>query len=1167
MNFLPGTPIDKSVADQIKLRQSLMGAENGFERQLYIQSQEAVPWARLTSAVKLEAPMRVGGQSFPAGYKLAEENRLFNFLNEEADGLAGYENTQLGYRPRPGIVDVQIHSHNRFGSLRTAVVRFQCWSKEQIDRLELLYMRPGYSLLLEWGWSRYAHRSTENGPIEIMQPETLVDLHQYTSGDALRRDLESKIRKSGYNYDAIYGLIKNFSWSFRPDGGYDCTTSIVTTGELVESYKANFYLSQKSIYDKINSGVDQYNENRELKPGYAASLMPPEFKGLELRYYRKDDEEVFQDENISLIAFRDEAKAKAQEVQDAIEGYILSATGPKVSAADFEVVTEGKTEVVSYKLIENFSYTPSVSLVKVRTNPVQFALKVNAGYIQEARTKVEELVNLSKGQLSIIESLAPTSVVWSSIADAESQGADVFWKKANENNSRSTIANSNSDLKLHRFWVLSYAPAGTTATEAEDGTTTTETAAPPTAAVTTYDPSYASLLHDVLMNDIDKTLEGKYGKVLIQASQMSSTQTFKEVFKYRDLPTIANTITAKLVQDNDRYAKILCGALKTASTTGNTESQKYTLNYIKLGMLLDILNLTLLRTASGEKLFTFTTKPFNDGTTPTYFTHDDQFSIDPNVCLLPHNLAALGIDHTPIVPVDKMQGISHAILDIEINVTYITSILDRFVSDRGRVAIYDLLEDIFSAIKRSTGGMMELELQFSERSASYSVVDRRDIGRPRREFQIINVYGKNSTVQNVNLVSRLTPKIASMVAISAQANAFTSTEEAAGFNALNKGLVDGIYPTKEDPVTAAADADSDYEAFLKELREELISTYTVLTNIYARRTYPFGLEMAVGDYENYCKFLNGKRFATKGSAFSFIIPFDLNLSLRGIGGLHVMQSFKIAKDILPDTYGGRANVAFMVTGLEHQINKQGWTTNIKTQIYNVDDNLNGPTILLSKTITEDVVNQAKGVTPTNTAWSAAFISYIVKKAGAGASFKYSQSHTGYAQGTKDIGNNNWEFLDPSTNMVEEGDIIIRNREGNTMRFSSNKWYGYSHGDIVTWVEYINPDGPIADRKAKVYSIGGNVGNKVKNSTTFEAVYSRVPVRDQFQFQWVLNKTAGAGNDHFVIIRPKNATVRDNMIKYAKEEKAFWTNYNESSPEVFNRLGEYWKTVGVTLKPD
>lgn len=250
MNFVAGNPINRRVGKLINAKQAIFEASQGSDRNLYIEYQGLVPWARLSSSVKIKSGTKTATRFGTSGYQLAKDNILFTLFNDEEEALPGYENTQLGYRPKPGITNVAVHSHNRFGSLRTAAISFQCWSREQLDVLELLYMRPGYTLFLEWGWTGYLNQSEDSEEYFI---DTVVNPLDFTSYSTREKAINAIIQKKEnyrYHYDGIAGFVKNFSWSLRPDGGYDCTSYIVTAGDVIESLKVNFFISQKYITDR-----------------------------------------------------------------------------------------------------------------------------------------------------------------------------------------------------------------------------------------------------------------------------------------------------------------------------------------------------------------------------------------------------------------------------------------------------------------------------------------------------------------------------------------------------------------------------------------------------------------------------------------------------------------------------------------------------------------------------------------------------------------------------------------------------------------------------------------------------------------------------------------------------------------------------------------------------
>ncbi len=121
---------------------------------------------------------------------------------------------RLGIRPMPGITSVNINSKSNYGSLREATVNFQCWDVTQLEELEQLYMRSGYTALIEWGWVPYIDQKGTYNPVftdfysnTLLNPKKPEDFDR----ENILNTLYKKCIDSGGNYDAIYGYIKNVS--------------------------------------------------------------------------------------------------------------------------------------------------------------------------------------------------------------------------------------------------------------------------------------------------------------------------------------------------------------------------------------------------------------------------------------------------------------------------------------------------------------------------------------------------------------------------------------------------------------------------------------------------------------------------------------------------------------------------------------------------------------------------------------------------------------------------------------------------------------------------------------------------------------------------------------------------------------------------------------------
>lgn len=1129
MNFLPGAPVPASIINQIQARQKVFGSLGGDDRSNYIALQSAVPWVRLSSSVKVTAGSALANV-YGSGTSLAKSNVLFNFLDQGVEGLPGYElSNNLGYRPKPGITRMEIQSHNRFGSLRTAVVTFQCWSKEQIDRLELLYMRPGYSVLLEWGWSKWI---ANDGTPAQTPPQ--ADIWEYNSSAKLQAELSRYRANTSYNYDAIVGLIKNFSWKVRPDGGYDCTTSIVTTGELLESYKANLLLSQKDIFKQIENDIAEYNSK--------VTESTPAFEGMPVDYYREKTHQQLS--SGQLQSFIDAANSAALQIQREID--LVPAEGEekkvKVVTAGTPVATYSKgteenlgTRVTTELEIELTQAYPKSALVQVRnlspdsTIPTRFAVDVTADSPKDAREVLEKFVELSNGKfafpaqsllefestdLSNQDAYRPegyfTAQVTTPIAGAGTGGVG-----------GGSVRNFTT-VTTRKFFYLEYLPVVPTVEDDQP--------AGSSIALGTDSPEFASKLHNILLSGIKNVILGNI-------PSPESTSRFNEVFNYRTLPTVRPELGGII----NRYESFLSGKFNVAEPGADVIETGAV--YVKMGMLLEIINKYLLRNKS-EYLFRFQQVTDTDLRQSRYFTFDEQISLDPRICILPHTIPT-----TLKIKTFYYVSAPDGILDIELNIDHLISILTTSLDQTGRVYLFEFLEQLFADIKRVTGGMIELDLQYNEGTSVYAIVDRRFV--QKNTLPAVSVFGKDSTVLDLNLVSKLTPKISSMIAISAQASPFTATEEATGFAALNVGLEDGLYTERTDEVKEQNNNAADYETFRAQLKEQLINITQALDSIYVKRQLlPGFIDLAVGDYENYCKMLLGKKLGNNYTGYNFIIPFDLNLTMRGISGLNVMQSFRIDEEnqILPTTYGGgtKAKVAFIITGVEHSVDRQGWVTALKTQIYNVEgDGKVASAEAPPQAIVPTLSTKVNGVTPTNTPWSAAFITYVVSQVLPAAQFprKY-QSHTGYAQAIRKDFTKFWEVLNPRLVTPIEGDILIQNRDGNTLIFSQQTWSGNSHADVVSSVA----------TNGLMLAIGGNVANSVNMGTS---VLSNVNGQRVLEYPY------------FAILRAKDRPSRKLIAAIARKEHKLWNDrrWVETTPQAFNTLAKYWKAVGVKLNKD
>lgn len=242
-------PIKPKIVDSIKTRQDALVNRTPQNLQYY-NSRNA--WIRMSSAVEVNGDsgdlarkyVLQGGTTDINSTKRSGVGNFTNaYSNVAADGKTSY---RLGIRPMPGITGIDIKSKSAYGSLREVTVTFNAWDIHQLEDLELLYMRPGYTVLIEWGWSPYLTSTGLETTVDYTN-SVLKAQNNSPSKEEIWKELYKKSVDTGGNYDAMYGFIKNYSWKARTDGGYDCTVTVISIGEILESLKISYAQSDSQI--------------------------------------------------------------------------------------------------------------------------------------------------------------------------------------------------------------------------------------------------------------------------------------------------------------------------------------------------------------------------------------------------------------------------------------------------------------------------------------------------------------------------------------------------------------------------------------------------------------------------------------------------------------------------------------------------------------------------------------------------------------------------------------------------------------------------------------------------------------------------------------------------------------------------------------------------------
>jgi predicted chitinase len=262
-----GEEIEGYVASQIKARQILHGSGANAERntnQLNVLNSQT-SWIKLASGVSVDSDRlkEIGVDESFHGMGLAKNNVLFGGTSKveknrtiQREGLqpqnpnSSYTYGEFGYVPMAGVIGASIKTLNR-GSLKKASVKLKVHDREQFEIIDLLYLRLGYTVLLEWGNSIF----TPDGSSKEILRGTLIDESTgfFNSGFASGRSyldilprIEEYRNKWEGNYDGLLGKVSNFDWSFNEDGSYDINLTIISLGDVIESLKTNISVDKES---------------------------------------------------------------------------------------------------------------------------------------------------------------------------------------------------------------------------------------------------------------------------------------------------------------------------------------------------------------------------------------------------------------------------------------------------------------------------------------------------------------------------------------------------------------------------------------------------------------------------------------------------------------------------------------------------------------------------------------------------------------------------------------------------------------------------------------------------------------------------------------------------------------------------------------------------------
>ena len=326
-----GEPIKPIIGEQVDLRQKVHGAgltgesvERTPEVLNYLNNRNA--WIKMASGVSIlkgegEERLKALAKNETSGYltnndiesligiNLAKKYVLFNTLQELTKGAVttttgegndavltqtstaiyntrsgtrnsnswgdsqgkmygGLGGNSRGLQPVPGITSINVEAINR-GSIRKATVNLKAYNKFQFGIIEILYLRLGFLMMLEWGWDKYIDSIDENNkPVFKNTESTIIENGWFKENNLTQSEMliniNSYVDRYKGNYQGFFGKVNNFSWNLNQDNTYDITINLITVGSVIESI--NTLVPTKPLTQKqINERTKKLREIYQIK--------------------------------------------------------------------------------------------------------------------------------------------------------------------------------------------------------------------------------------------------------------------------------------------------------------------------------------------------------------------------------------------------------------------------------------------------------------------------------------------------------------------------------------------------------------------------------------------------------------------------------------------------------------------------------------------------------------------------------------------------------------------------------------------------------------------------------------------------------------------------------------------------------------------------------------
>lgn len=966
-----GPGFEDWVQKQISVRQNINRLDNRNRNQLIYQNVNTA-FLRLTSGVNIATGF--DSNNTPTGYDNGAEAKtyqLFNtrFNDQFAAGIGigslnsayGFQSTSdYGFVPPPGLISADVKSLNR-GALRESTINLVCHSATQFEIIDQLYLRLGYSMLLEWGWSTYFDNDNayQNATTQIDVANKFLTTG--TDQKSLLEEIQKQREASDGNYDAMFGLVKNFSWNLEKDGSYNITLSLVSVGDIIESLKGN--VSHPAASQTIQAPPEdepplQYNADKSTLNRilfYLSSKLPPDTisitggwasflqgnqttadeigKLIGLTPNQRNDRPNSQGDVIAFIfpqllgvqqtnaGYNAQYYMKLGLLLRSIQNFCLLYDTSKPD--DGSGSNASPLFNINFEEEENFMFTfprhgsldPRVCLIDVikdldEGTPPVVNNNNSTGVIMSTKTYTWRAINVQAGNQNE-PAINAKGWIFLDPNKAASAGVLGFFKSnlIGEYYDGGFLVDGgpivDGDKKDAK--IKSYTPSTPNLLQINQ----TPSPGAPNTIATVYPPStWSSVLiagSDLLVDRLNSNINSVslLNDLVNDASGVRSRIATTPVSLDIGLNREAIVKLEEKIVYNEQFSY-------TGFTGTVYNDNKFWIKEVT------VTTVTYLDASAGYN-------DANVNSNSEEVTLDTQNNLFSNI--------RPGINYR--VDKDNYPFIGRT-MNMYVNMDFIAKTLERFIDAKyGAISMYDFLDKLMTGIQQALGNVNNFNISYDEVTNTFSIIDGTfipglDLYKPEAfknkpvEFITHTLDSSaGSFMRDATVKTQLSNNFATQVTVGAQANGNVVGENATALSRWNVGLVDRIILEKDSKNgakgTTTADIDQKFYVNIGLVQ----NLYTAINDGNITDQQIEGSRDAAVDLFKYETGLYTKEGFIPGIGF---IPINVELTMDGLSGMRIYESYTADTRLLPPKY--KDAIQFIITGVSHRIQNNDWTTTI-----------------------------------------------------------------------------------------------------------------------------------------------------------------------------------------------------------------------------------------------